>query len=129
VSLKIIERWHSKLPDYEKSLPLIKLEGITYSPQQILQEVRNKTPLGEKLQKRVEGLRFGSTLEDEETAEERLVTLLEERPVRVAALTTPEEGKHELTSEELIERIKKKDKVGRSLLRTEVKHMTAMTKV
>ncbi|GAI11562.1 unnamed protein product, partial [marine sediment metagenome] len=92
-------------------------------------EVKRKTPVGARLQSKVEGLRFGSTLDDEELAEERLIKLLEERPIRVAALTDPDIGKEEFSSKELIERIKKKDKIGKSLLKTEIEHMSAMMKV
>ena len=129
MSLKIIEQWYSKLPPYEVDMPLIRLDTTVYTPRQILDEVRRKTPVGTRLQTKVEGLRFGSTLDDEVTAEERLIKLLEERPIRIAALVDPDIGKEEFSSKELIERIKKKDKIGKSMLKTEIEHMTAMMKV
>lgn len=129
MSLKVIEEWYSRLPSYERNMPLIKLNNTAYSPKQILAEVRKGTAIGASLQSKVEGLRFGSALEDEETAEQRLIRLLEERPIRVAALVDPDIKKEEFSSKELIECIKKRDKIGKSLLKTEQKHMSAMMKV
>lgn len=128
MSLKIIESWYEKLPSYERDMPLIRLNNTVYTPTQILAEVTRESPVGAKLQEKVEGLRYGSTLEDESLAEERLVKLLEERPVRISMLTRPGE-KEQLSSKELIERIKKKDRLGKSLIKTEEKHMLSMLKI
>jgi len=128
MGLNIIETWYLKLSDMEKKLPLMKLDGKMYSPEQIYLEVKNKTTNGQKLQNKVESLMVGSTLDEQDVAEARLVQLLTERPVRVAALVDPAEGKEEFSSQELIERIKKKDKLGKSLLETEIKQMIATIK-
>ncbi|GAH65333.1 unnamed protein product, partial [marine sediment metagenome] len=76
MSLNFIEKWYSELPDYEKGMPIIKLNDVSYTPQQILREVRKGSSIGKELQKKVEGARLAHSFEEDEAlAEERLMKL------------------------------------------------------
>jgi len=130
MSLNFIESWFSNLPDYERGMPIIKLNGVSYSPQQILREVRRGSSIGKELQKKVESSRLAHSFEEDEAlAEERLTKLLKEKPIRIAMLTRPETGKEEFSSKELIEHIKKKDELGKALVESEVEQVEAMLKL
>lgn len=129
MSLQLVESWFFKLPEYERAMPIMKYNNVSYTPQQILREVRKGTALGESLQGSFESLRLANTISDEKLAEERIIKLLRERPVNIAALVSPEYGKEEFTSEELIEHIKKKTDIGKSLISAEMRQMEAMLKV
>jgi len=130
MSLNFIESWFSNLPDYEKGMPIIKLNGVSYNPQQILREVRKGTSLGKELQRKVESSRSAHSFKEDETlAEERLTKLLKEKPIRIAMLILPEYGKEEFSSKELIEHIKKRDDIGKAMVESEIEQVEAMLKL
>lgn len=129
MSLQLIESWFFKLPEYERTMPIMKYNNVSYTPQQVLREVRKGTALSKSLQSSFEGLRLANAISDEKLAQERIIKLLKEKPVIIAALVPPEYGKEEFTSEELIEHIKKKTDIGKSLISTEMGQMEAMLKL
>lgn len=93
MSLKIVKSWYENLPPAERDLPLIILNNKAYSPDEVLQEVRNGTSLGEQLQDRVERRDWGTPLSTkEQLAKERLKKILEKRPVDIVALVRPSES-------------------------------------
>lgn len=130
MSLNFIEKWYSELPDYERGMPIMKLGNVSYTPQQILHEVRRGSSIGNELQKKVEGARLAHSFEEDEAlAEERLTKLLKEKPIRIAMLILPEYGKEEFSSKELIEHIKKKDDIGKAMVESELEQVEAMLKL
>lgn len=118
MSLEFVTRWNSRIPSYERTLPIIKYKGVGYSPQQILEAVQAGSQLGMDLQNQIEGSKLGNTSQDPKLAQERLIQLLTERPVAVSTY-----GMGELTSQDLIEHIKRKDAIGRGLIQAEMEEM------
>jgi len=122
--LEKIERWVSRLPKSELGMPILELDGVFYTPLDILEEVRAGTELGERLQERWEELRRGiRTLHNDETMYElarvRLLKRLQERPVRIMTLTAGMPT--EITAEQLMRDIETGGDLGESLVKAEVK--------
>ena len=122
--LEKVERWVSRLPKSELEMPILELDGVLYTPLDILEEVRAGTELGERLQERWEELRRGiRTLHNDETMYElariRLLKRLQERPVRIMTLTAGMPT--EITAEQLIRDIEAGGDLGESLVKAEVK--------
>ncbi|HEX59729.1 MAG TPA: hypothetical protein ENF26_06250 [Methanomicrobia archaeon] len=122
--LEKIERWVSRLPKSELEMPILELDGVLYTPLDILEEVRAGTELGERLQERWEELRGGiRTLHNDETMYElarvRLLKRLQERPVRIMTLTAGMPT--EITAEQLMRDIETGGDLGESLVKAEVK--------
>jgi len=68
VTLQLIRLWVSKLPPSELDMPIIMLNGVAYTPRQILEEVERGTQLGAVLQRMVEtGAASLSQSEEEES--------------------------------------------------------------
>lgn len=118
MSLQFVTRWCSRIPSYERTMPIIRYKGVSYSPQQILEAVQAGSELGMALQNQVEGSKLGNTSQDPKLAQERLIKLLTERPVAISTY-----GMGELTSQELIEHIKRRDNIGKPLIQAELEEM------
>jgi len=115
-----IERWYTSLPEYERDMPLITVEGKSYTPNEVLREVRNGTALGEKLQEKVETGGLRERLEA--LAKERVTKLLEKRPAGIAWLAPPDWPK-ELSPEEIKEEVRKQSDIGRQFIEMEKSYM------
>lgn len=93
MSLKVVRRWYENLPPSERNLPLIILNNKAYTPDEVMEEVKNGTTLGEQLQDRVERRDWGTPLSTkEQLAKERLKKIMEDKPVDVVALVRPSES-------------------------------------
>ncbi|MCD6407331.1 hypothetical protein J7L81_05625 [Candidatus Aerophobetes bacterium] len=62
MSREFVERWYSSIPEFERDLPIILVDGRVYTPREIYNEVMKGTPLGEKLQMELERLRSPHSL-------------------------------------------------------------------
>jgi len=128
MSIERISTWYWKLPAYDRKLPLVIVDGREYTPNQIYDEVRRGTRLGEKLQRSVElgaaGLTNGAKIW--ELAKKRLITKLREIPVTVKTYLL---GKPEITSEEMIRDIETEGFFGKSLIEAEIEQMKALMEV
>ena len=102
-------------------LPLVPLDGVVYSPNRILEEVQKGTPLGERLQQKLETRSFSQD-ELEKVAEKRLEWIFTHLPksVGLASFTLGEQG---YTPEELIKLVKERKGVGKKLLEDEVRNI------
>jgi len=92
VTLTLVQRWFDKLPEYEKDLPLLMVNGTAYTPRTALNEVQRNTALGQKLQAMIERGTVGTLASEEDTlARLRLNELLRREPERpmFATLTLP----------------------------------------
>ncbi|GAI07797.1 unnamed protein product, partial [marine sediment metagenome] len=82
MSLSKVRSWVDGLPKFERDLPLVILDNIAYSPNEVLSEVEAGTGLGAKLQGRVEVKAYGTPPDLEEAlAEKRIETRLKRAPV------------------------------------------------
>jgi len=63
MSLELMRKWVASLPPVERSLPMLHVGHVFYTPLQALREVEKGTSVGEKLQQLVEQGRFGTDLQ------------------------------------------------------------------
>ena len=118
--LELVRRWFNALPQYERDLPLLVVNGVAYTPRAALAEVERGTALGRKLQSLIETGRFGTP--EWTLAKLRLKKMLETMPERplVATLTLPPRT---YTPRELMREIERETPVGRQWIQTEISHM------
>ncbi len=122
--LEKVRSWFNGLPKFERNLPLIILDSIAYSPNEVLSEVEAGTELGAKLQGRVEARAYGTSLDLEMAlAEKRIEMRLKRTPVTIFRLVPPGE-KSELTAEEQLKAIRERTPLGMELLERERRYMT-----
>jgi len=115
-----IRAWFNRLPEAEKDLPIVILEGVAYTPRMILSEVERGTTIGARLQSMVEAGRLGTTtLEEEKLAKIRLREILSrfppEKPI-VATLGIPEKV---YTARELLQEIEMQTVSGKRWIEAE----------
>jgi len=120
MTLELVSRWFQKLPQYERDLPLLVVNGVAYTPRAALQEVRRDTALGRKLQTLIEAGRFGA--QEWTLAKLRLKKMLETMPEKplVATLLIPPRT---FTPSQLAEEIQRETDIGKQWIRTETQHM------
>ena len=56
-----VEKWYRSIPEHEKDLYILELDGKYYTPNDIYREVMNDTELGKRLQEELERLSLGNT--------------------------------------------------------------------
>ena len=56
MSLSFVSKWYSKIPEMEKDLPILLVDGRTYTPREIYEEVMKGSKLGSKLQMKLESM-------------------------------------------------------------------------
>ena len=62
MSKEFVEKWYSKVPELERDLPIILVDGVVYTPREIYTEVVVKgSELGEKLQAKLEEMHKKAT--------------------------------------------------------------------
>ena len=123
MTLARISRWFSSLPEAERDLPVVIMDGISYTPRMILMEVQRGSPLGERLQVLVEAGRLGTTaLEEIQLAKVRLRELLQRMPEKpiIATLTVPPRT---FTPRQLLREIELETPVGRQWIQAELQHV------
>ncbi len=130
MTLEFVSRWFNRLPEYERDLPLLLVNGVAYTPRVALQEVMRGTALGARLQALIETGRFGTPLQDEVAlAKIRLKTLLTryppDKPI-VATIGTPQLPGKTYTPRELIEEIERETAVGKQWIQGEIARMKSL---
>jgi len=124
MTLEVIRRWFSKLPESERDLPIVIYNGIAYSPRAILYEVMRGTKVGKHLQGKVEAGELGTTSQEEYyLALLRLKQILSRYPPNkpiLASLTYPPQL---YTPQQLINAIERGTPLGKRLVNTEIQHM------
>lgn len=129
MTLQAVERWFNALPAAERSVPLVMLDGVAYSPVMVLDEVRRGTPNGQRLQRMVEGGSLGTLYEDVwRLAKERLkirLSAVEEKPL-FALMQIPVRT---LTPSQLMEEVERETQLGQRFIRAELEHMSQLLRV
>lgn len=107
---------------------MVVYDSRAYSPNEVLAAVRSGSALGKELQRKIEQGKMGTPDETlEALAAERLVKLLQERPVTVIRLVEPWR-RPALTPEDLKEEIRQRTSLGRKLIEEEVKYLERVRK-
>lgn len=130
MTLGFVSQWFNRLPEYERDLPLLLVNGVAYTPRAALQEVMRGTALGARLQALIETGRFGTPPQDEVAlAKIRLKTLLTRYPPNkpiVATIGTPQLPWKTYTPRELIEEIERETAVGKQWIQGEIARMKSL---
>ena len=125
MTLSIVRRWFNRLPPYERDNPLVLLNGVAYTPRQVLAEVERGTPTGEKLQKLIEAGRFGTQLNDAwKLAKIRLKEILKKYPEKPIVAVLPEE--YTYTPSQLIKEIEQETPQGVVWIKGEIQQMARL---
>jgi len=120
-----VTNWYNKIPDAEKDLPLLIVEGNAYTPRMALSEVTRGTPLGNKLQNLIETKKFGTTYEQEELlAKIRRKQILESLPPDKPIYATLS-GKV-FTPRQLLREIEANTPIGQQWIQEEIRRMKAI---
>jgi len=82
MSKEFIESWYRRIPELERDLPIILIEGRVYTPREVYNEVMRGTRLGELMQGKLERLASPNTMTYEDIAELRQVAF--ERAKKIA---------------------------------------------
>jgi hypothetical protein len=124
---EFVTNWISKLPEAEKDLPLLLLNGIVYTPRVAVQEILRGSPVGTQLQHLIESGSFGTTYTDEQTiAKLRLTEIMRTKPEKPLFATLS--GKV-FTPSELLKEIQEGTSIGSQWVNNEVSHMKALMQV
>lgn len=124
---ELVSAWINRLPEAEKDLPLLLVEGSAYTPRVAYNEVMRGSDLGNKLQALIESGRFGTTLSDEQTiAKLRLTEIMRTKPEKPLFATLS--GKV-FTPTELLQEIESGTQIGQQWIQNEVSHMKAIVSI
>jgi len=115
MSLELVRRWFDSLPEHERDLPLILVDGKVYTPREVLREVERGTPLGEKMQATLEMAISGSyTFEELRVIGKARAKEIAKRLPKDFSLIAI--GKGEVTRDEIIEMIQREESLGKSAI-------------
>jgi hypothetical protein len=116
-----VTKWYNALPQGERDLPLILLDGIVYTPTTAYNEVIRNSPVGIRLQALIESGRFGTTAEDEQAiAKTRLEQWLRSQPDKPLFATLSNKV---FTPSQLLEEIQSGTSIGEQWVGNEISHM------
>ena len=125
---QVVSDWFGKLPVAERSLPLLLLDGIVYTPQAAYDEVMRDSPVGQKLQQLIESGRFGTTTEDEQSiAKTRLEQIYSARPPDAPYVATLS-GKT-FTASQMIDELQSDSAISHQWVNNEIQHMNALVRI
>ena len=126
MSKELVSKWFSKLPENEKDLPLLLLDGLAYTPRTAYNEVMRSSPVGDKLQALIERGSFGTTYSDEQAiAKTRLEQWLQQQPDKPLFATLSNKV---FTPSQLLQEIQSGSSIGQQWVSNEISHMkTLMT--
>jgi len=123
MTVTVVRRWFEKLPDYEKDIPLLILDGKAYTPRATLAEVERGTELGKRLQDLVEKKTFGTLASDEETLaklrSKAIIGTMPDKPLFATLLIPP----RTFTPQELANEVQRETVLGRQWIDAEKKQM------
>jgi len=130
VSIELVRRWFSKLPESERDLPVIIYNGIAYTPRMILAEVERGTPVGEYLQRKLEEGSYGTTPEEEyRLAMIRLEQILRKYPPDKPVIGVLSARPIVLTPAQLLREIREGTPLGRMFVEAELRHVKRLLRV
>ena len=122
-----MSNWLGKMPEAEKDLPLLLLDGIAYTPRVAYNEVARNSPVGAKLQTLVETGRFGTSTSDEtaiaKTRLEQRLPTLPDKPL-FATLSG-----RVFTPSQLLEEIQSDTSIGQQWIKNEISHMQMIVRI
>lgn len=124
MSKDVVTAWYSKIPPLERNQPIIVLGTSAYNPNQVLNEVSQGTPLGNRLQEQIEKRQFTAAIDKYALALLRLRERLGKMPpdARIA------HGTRVFSPQELLKEIESGTAVGRSFIEDEVKRVEEVLK-
>lgn len=116
MSKEIVNAWYSKIPKIERDQVLVICEGVAYSPNAVIEEVRKDSAIGMTLQKIIEERRFTDVLDKYSLGVVRLKERLKKLPPEFGIVV---EGKR-YSPQELLYEIENGTKVGRRFIESEI---------
>ena len=121
MSKDLVQKWYEHLPNQERELPLILLDGIVYTPTTAYNEVMRDSPVGIRLQALIEQGKFGTSTEDEQAiAKTRLEQWLSTQPDKPLFATLSNKV---FTPSQLLEEIQSGTPIGEQWKNNEINHM------
>jgi len=121
MSKELVQKWYNALPNAEKDLPLILLDGIVYTPTTAYNEVMRNSPVGIRLQALIEQGKFGTSTEDEQTiAKTRLEQRMRSLPDKPLFATLSNKV---FTPSQLLQEIEEGTSIGQQWKTNEINHM------
>jgi hypothetical protein len=123
MTLQKVEAWVNRLPALDRDLPIITHEGKTWTPNEILNQIRScptcQTSLA--LQAFIEARSFGQEANPWELAKQRIIKMFQLRPalIHTYILGAPAT----LTPETVIKHIQEETPLGQSLINAEMQRM------
>lgn len=124
MSLQVVEQWYQKIPSIEKNQPLIISGSSVYSPNQVLDEVRKGTALGNVLQKVIETRSFTDAIDKYALA----IARLKERLAKMPADTRIVWSQRSYSPQQMLKEIQDGTKVGRSMIEAEANRVEEVLK-
>lgn len=122
-----VYKWFTRLPEGERDLPLIILNGIAYTPRMALNEVYRGSAIGQRIQALIESGRLGTNRSELEwLAKERLKIILRKFPAESPIIATL--GGRVYTPEDLIKEVEAGTAVGRRLIESEINRMISLVR-
>lgn len=123
MTLTLVRGWFERLPEYERDLPLLILDGVAYTPRAALAEVERDTDLGKRLQELVEKKTIGTLVGEEDTLVKlrvkAIMTKMPDKPL-FATLTLPPRT---YTPKELAQEVQAGTPVGKQWMNAEKRQM------
>ncbi len=127
MSKELANSWIQRMPEAEKDLPLLLLDGIVYTPRVAVQEILRGSPVGDKLQALIETGRFGTSAEDEQAiAKTRLEQWLQNQPDKPMFATL---SNQDFTPSQLLQEIQSGTPIGQQWTNNEISHMKNMMQI
>jgi len=115
MSVELIRQWYSNIPEMERDLPVLMVDGNVYTPREIYNEVMKGTELGKKMQEKIEKLRsphsfyYSDLRELREVAYERIKRIVQDLPEGFSIVSvggriiTDKEGIYEALKDSAVE--------------------------
>lgn len=127
MSKELVQKWYNALPNAEKDLPLILLDGIVYTPTTAYNEVNRNSPVGIRLQALIEQGKFGTSTEDEQAiAKTRLEQRMRSLPDKPLFATLSNKV---FTPSQLLEEIQSGTQIGQQWQNNELLHMKILMQI
>ena len=121
MSKDLVSKWYNALPNAERDLPLILLDGVVYTPTATYNEVMRNSPVGLRLQVLIEQGKFGTSTEDEQAiAKTRLEQWLSTQPDKPLFATLSNKT---FTPSQLLQEIQEGTQIGQQWQNNEILHM------
>jgi len=120
VTVEAVRRWFSRLPELQRDLPILIVDGAAYTPRMILSEVERGTPLGSRLQALLEAGRMGTQpWEEEALLRLRVKSILQRMPPDKPLIATLGPQPRAYTAADLLREVEAGTDVGRRILSAE----------